>query len=44
MLSAQGGVSFAAVIGAFALLLIVGSAFTLLLGPNLQALIDALYN
>ena len=44
VLSAQGGVSFAAVIGAFALLLVVGSAFTLLLGPNLQALIDALYN
>ena len=44
VLSAQGGVSFAAVIGAFALLLVVGSAFTLLLGPNLQALIDALYS
>ena len=44
VLAAQGGVSFAAVIGAFALLLVVGSAVTLLLGPNLQALFDALYN
>ncbi len=43
VLSAQGGVSFAAVIGALALLLVVGSAFTTLLGPNLEALINALY-
>ena len=42
--SAKSYLNFAAVIGAFALLLVVGSAFTLLLGPNLQALFDALYN
>ena len=44
VLSAQGGVSFAAVLGAFALLIVIGSAFTMLLGPNLQALLDVLYS
>ena len=43
VLSAQGGVSFAAVLGAFLLLLVLGSAFTLLLGPNIQALLNVLY-
>ena len=40
VLSAQGGTSLAAVLGSLALLCVLGSAFTLLLGPNLQALID----
>ncbi len=44
VLGAQGGVSFAAVIGAFVLLTVIGSAFTMLLGPDLQALLDALYS
>ena len=38
VLSAQGGVSWAAVIGAFILLLILGGCFSLLMGPNLEAL------
>ena len=38
VLAAQGGVSWAAVIGAFVLLMMVGACCTLLLGPNLDAL------
>ena len=40
VLSAQGGTSLAAVFGSLALLFVLGSAFTLLLGPNMQALLD----
>ena len=43
VLAAQGGVSFAAVAGVFALLMVFGAFFSVLLGPNLQALINALY-
>ena len=38
VLAAQGGVSWAAVIGAFVLLMVAGACCTLLLGPNLDAL------
>ena len=38
VLAAQGGVSWAAVIGAFVLLMMAGACCTLLLGPNLDAL------
>lgn len=41
VLSAQGGVSFAAVIGAFILLMVVGGVFSMLLGPNLSALVGS---
>ncbi len=40
VLRAQGGVSWAAVIGAIAAVLVLSSAFTLLLGPNLNALFE----
>lgn len=43
VLSAQGGVSLAAVFGAFMLLLLIGSAASMLLGPNIDALATALY-
>ena len=43
VLAAQGGVSFAAVLGAFVLLMVLGAFCTLLLGPNLDALVAALY-
>ena len=43
VLAAQGGVSLAAVVGAFVLLMVIGASCTLLLGPNLDALINALY-
>ena len=43
VLSAQGGVSVAAVFGAFVLLLLIGSASSLLLGPDIEALLAALY-
>ena len=43
MLRAQGGTSFAAVFGCFALLAVLGSAFTLLLGPDLQSVLDLFY-
>ena len=39
VLNAQGGVSFAACIGAFILLMIVGSLCSMLLGPDLNALV-----
>lgn len=43
VLSAQGGVSWAAVFGAFVLLMVIGSASSLLLGPDLNALLNAIY-
>ncbi len=43
VLRAQGGVSFAAVFLCLLLLGVGGSAFSLLLGPNLQALLNAFY-
>ena len=39
VLNAQGGVSIAACIGAFILLMIVGSLCSMLLGPDLNALV-----
>ena len=39
MLTAQGGLSIAACIGAFILLMIVGSLCSMLLGPDLNALV-----
>ena len=39
VLNAQGGVSFAACIGAFILLMVVGSLCSMLLGPDLNALV-----
>ena len=38
VLNAQGGVSWAAVVGAFVLLMVLGACFTLLMGPDLSAL------
>ena len=38
VLSAQGGVSFAAVIGAFVLLMVLGACAAMLLGPNVEVL------
>ena len=38
VLSAQGGVSIAGVIGAFVLLMVLGACATVLMGPNLDAL------
>ena len=43
VLCAQGGTSWAAVFGCLVLLMVIGSAFTLLLGPNVQALINLVY-
>ena len=43
VLAAQGGVSIAAVFGCFLLLMVVGSAATLLLGPNVDALMNLVY-
>lgn len=43
VLSAQGGISVAAVIGAFAGLMVLGSLFSLLLGPDLEAVLNAIY-
>ena len=42
VLAAQGGVSWAAVVGGFVLLMVVGSCCSLLLGPNLSALLGAM--
>ena len=42
VLRAQGGVSLGAVLLCMLLLMVGGSAFTLLLGPDLQALLTAL--
>lgn len=42
VLAAQGGVSVAAVIGSFVLLLVIGAASTMLLGPDLDALLAVL--
>lgn len=39
VLAAQGGVSPAAVLGAFVLLMVLGAAFTMLLGPDLDVLL-----
>lgn len=44
VLSAQGGTSFAAVIGAFFLLVALGALFSLLLGPNLEAVFNWIYS
>lgn len=44
VLSAQGGVSWAAVFGAFVLLMVIGSAASLLLGPDMEALFSAIYS
>ncbi len=38
VLSAQGGVSIAGVVGAFVLLMVLGACATVLMGPNLDAL------
>lgn len=43
VLSAQGGVSWAAVAGAFMLVMLFGAAFSVLLGPNVQAVLQVLY-
>ena len=43
VLRAQGGVSFGAVFLCGLLLSVCGSAFTLLLGPDLQAILNAFY-
>ena len=43
VLRAQGGVSFAAVLGAVVLLMVVGAACSMLLGPDLNALLSAMY-
>ena len=43
VLAAQGGVSFAAVFGCFLLLMVIGSASTLLLGLYLDALLYLIY-
>lgn len=43
VLSAQGGVSLAAVLGAFVLLMLIGSVSSLLLGSDVDALFSALY-
>ena len=43
VLRAQGGVSFGAVFLCVLLLSVCGSAFTLLLGPDLQAILNAFY-
>ena len=40
VLAAQGGVSIAAVIGALILLMVLGACATLLMGPNLDALVN----
>ena len=42
VLSAQGGVSIASVIGAFVLLMVLGACATMLMGPNLDALVGML--
>lgn len=39
VLAAQGGVSLAAVVGSFVLLMAIGAAFTLLLGPDLEPIL-----
>ena len=41
VLNAQGGVSLAAVVGAFVLLMVIGGACSMLLGPNLDALVGS---
>ena len=43
VLRAQGGVSWAAVVGAFMLLMVFGAIFSLFLGPNLEAVLNMLY-
>ena len=43
VLRAQGGVSLGAVLLCMLLLMVGGSAFTLLLGPDLQAILNAFY-
>ena len=43
VLAAQGGVSWVAVVGAVALLMLLGGALSLLMGPNLDALVSAVY-
>ena len=43
MLRGQGGVSFGAVFLCVLFLSVCGSAFTLLLGPDLQAILNAFY-
>lgn len=42
VLSAQGGVSIAGVIGAFVLLMVLGACASVLMGPNLDALVGML--
>ena len=42
VLNAQGGVSIAAVFGAFVLLMVVGGLCSMLLGPDLSAVVSAL--
>ena len=43
VLCAQGGTSWAAVFGSLALLMVLGSAATMLLGPNVEALLNLVY-
>ena len=43
VLCAQGGTSWAAVFGSVVLLMLLGSLFTLLLGPDVQALLNLVY-
>jgi len=43
VLSAQGGVSIVAVLAAMAGLALLGTLFTLLLGPDLDAVVSILY-
>lgn len=44
VLQAQGGVSLAAVFGAFVLMMVIGSATSLLLGPDVEALLSIMYS
>ena len=42
VLSAQGGVSWAAVLGSFVLLIVIGGFCSMLLGPDLSVLLNVL--
>ena len=42
MLRAQGGVSWAAVVGVCTVMMVAGAAFSLLLGPNVDAVLSLL--
>ena len=42
VLRAQGGVSWAAVVGVCTVMMVAGAAFSLLLGPNVDAVLSLL--